>query len=239
MPEPAVPRLPGMSAPSDDAAPAAPPEPADAASAHPRRLPPPAKKLSEILVELAADKSRERIALGELLDVLQGRAFGALMLIFAFPNILPSPPGLAAILGLPLVFLSARMAMGRGPWLPGFIARRSLPRESFATVFDRATPWVERAERMLRHRLAVLTWGPSQQVLGGVCLMLSLLLMLPVPFGNMAPSVAICLIALGVLERDGVWVIAGLIASLGATVWVLALGYALIKSAIFVVMNAF
>lgn len=229
-----------MSSPSDDAAPALPPDPAEDLPAVPsRRQPPPARKLSDILTDLAADQSRERISLGELLDVLEGRAFGALMLIFAFPNILPSPPGLAGILGLPLVFLSARMAMGRAPWLPGFIARRSLPRANFATIFDRATPWVARAERMLRHRLAVLTWGPSQQILGIVCLALSLLLMLPVPFGNMAPSIAICLIGLGVLERDGVWVIAGLVAAVGASVWVVALGYALIKSAIFVVMNAF
>jgi hypothetical protein len=222
-------------APAD---PATPHEPAEeAGTGRPRG--PPAKKLSEILMQLAADTGRERVAIGELKEALQGRAFGALMLIFAFPNILPSPPGLAGILGLPLVFLSAQMMAGRPPWLPQFIANRSMPRSSFAAVFDRAAPWVARAERMLRHRLAFLTWGPSQQALGAVCLMLSLLLMLPVPFGNMAPSIAICLIALGVLERDGVWVIAGLVASIGATIWVVGLGYALIKSAIFVLLNAF
>lgn len=228
-----------MTSPADDAAESAPLDPApDDAAARGQRGPP-AQKLSEILTELAADPARDRIAIGELKEALQGRAFGALMLIFAFPNILPSPPGLAGILGLPLLFLSAQMAAGRPPWLPEFIAARSMPRTSFAAVFDRAAPWVARAERMLRHRLAFLTWGPMQQVLGGVCLVLSLLLMLPVPFGNMAPSIAICLIALGVLERDGVWVIAGLVAAAGAVVWVVALGYALIKSAIFVFLNAF
>ncbi len=227
-----------MTTPFDDAAHTAPLDADDGAAARLMRSPP-AKKLSEILTELAADPSRERITLGELKEALQGRAFGALMLIFAFPNILPSPPGLAGVLGLPLVFLSSMMMAGRPPWLPLFIANRSMPRGSFAAVFDRAAPWVARAERMLRHRLAFLTWGPSQQVLGAVCLLLSILLMLPVPFANMAPSIAICLIALGVLERDGVWVIAGLIASAGATIWVLALGYALIKSAIFVFLNAF
>lgn len=228
-----------MNPPPDDSAEAAAPDPTDEGSAARLLREPPPKRLSEILTDLAADRGRDRITLGELKEALQGRAFGALMLIFAFPNILPSPPGLAGILGLPLLFLSAQMATGRPPWLPEFIAARSMPRASFAAVFDRAAPWIARAERMLRHRLAFLTWGPMQQALGGVCLVLSLLLMLPVPFGNMAPSVAICLIALGVLERDGVWVIGGLIASAGATIWVLALGYALIKSAIFVFLNAF
>jgi hypothetical protein len=204
-----------------------------------RRTPPPAPKLSAILQDLSRDASRERVSLGELMDAMEGRAYGALLLIFAFPNILPSPPGLAAVLGLPLVVLSFGMMLGRVPWLPGFIRNRSVPRDSFAQVFSRAAPWVEKAERLLRQRLSMLTWGLAQQALGFVCLVLALLLSLPVPFGNMAPSVAICLIGLGVLERDGVWVLAGLVASLGAAAWVGGLAYALVKSAIFVLVNAF
>jgi hypothetical protein len=212
----------------------------DAAPRGLRRLkPPPERKLSQILEDFAADASRQRISLADLKEAMEGRAFGALMLIFAFPNILPSPPGLAGVLGLPLLFLSFQMMLGRAPWLPEFIGRRSMTREAFATVFNRATPLVARAERLLRQRLWLLTWGPAQQVLGVVCLILSVLLMLPIPFGNMAPSVAICLIALGVLERDGVWVLAGLVAAVGAAAWVGGIAYALFKSAIFVVMNAF
>lgn len=204
-----------------------------------RRSMPPARKLSAILQDLSADTARERVSLGELMDAMQGRAYGALLLIFAFPNILPSPPGLAAVLGLPLVMLSFGMMAGRAPWLPQFIRLRSVPRETFSAVFTRAAPWVEKAERLLRQRLPALTWGIAQQGLGLVCLILAILLSLPVPFGNMAPSVAICLIALGVLERDGVWVLAGLVAAAGAALWVGGLGYALVKSAIFLTMNAF
>lgn len=204
-----------------------------------RRTPPPERKLSVILQDLSADSSRQRVSLGEMMDAMEGRAYGALLLIFAFPNILPSPPGLAAVLGLPLIVLSFGMMLGRAPWLPQFIRKRSVPRETFAAVFTRAAPWVEKAERLLRQRLPFLTWGIAQQVLGGVCLVLAVALSLPVPFGNMAPSIAICLIGLGVLERDGVWVLAGLVASIGAMLWIVGMVYALVKSAIFVVMNAF
>lgn len=204
-----------------------------------RRTAPPERKLSVILQELSADRTRERISLGEMMDAMEGRAYGALLLIFAFPNILPSPPGLAAVLGLPLIVLSFGMMAGRSPWLPGFIRNRSIPREGFAAIFTRATPWIEKAEKLLRQRLSLLTWGVAQQFLGLICLILALLLSLPVPFGNMAPSIAICLIGLGVLERDGAWVLAGLVAAVGATLWVGGLAYALVKSAIFVIMNAF
>jgi len=199
----------------------------------------PDRKLSQMLELIAADETRERISFGDLLASLHGRAFGALMIIFAFPNILPSPPGLAGVLGLPLVFLSAQMMAGRMPWLPGFIAARSLPRSSFAALFTRATPWLARAERLLRQRLDPLTTPLAQQAVGFVCLILSLVLILPIPLGNMLPSIAICLFALGVLERDGLWIIGGVLFSVFALAFVGGMAYAVIRSALFVLVNAF
>ncbi|MGL6210503.1 MAG: exopolysaccharide biosynthesis protein [Paracoccaceae bacterium] len=199
----------------------------------------PDSKLSQMLESIAADESRERISFGDLLETLHGRAFGALMIIFAFPNILPSPPGLAGVLGLPLVFLSTQMMFGRLPWLPDFIARRSLPRASFSALFTRATPWLARAEKLLRHRLAPLTTPVAQRLVGLVCLVLSLVLMLPIPLGNSLPSIAICLFALGILERDGLWIIGGLLFSAFALTFVGGMAYAVIKSALFVLLNAF
>lgn len=203
------------------------------------RVRPPQKRLSEILSEIAADTSEERISLARLMEAMEARAYGALILIFAFPNILPSPPGLAGLLGLPLLFLSARMMLGQTPWLPQFIASRSVPRASFAAVIDRATPWLERAERLLRQRLALLTTGPAQQVLGLFCLILTIILVIPIPLGNLAPSFAMCLIALGVLERDGLWVILGVVAGVAAAVFVGGMAYLTVQSAILLIVNAF
>lgn len=200
------------------------------------RLPP---RLSEILAALAGDETRERISVGDMLETMRARAFGALLLIFAFPNILPTPPGVAGILGLPLIFLSTQMMLGLQPWLPGVIARRSMARSTFQALVQKITPWLQKAERLLRARLKVLAWPLSQRVLGGLCLVVSIALALPVPFANMAPSVALCIIGLGILERDGVWIILGVLAAFGALAYVAGLGYALVKSAIFVLMNAF
>ena len=200
---------------------------------------PPHEHLSRALTRVAAEAGGERITLGDILAALQGRAFGALMLVFAFPNILPSPPGLAAVLGLPLVVLSALLMAGRDPWLPHFIARRGLATTTFQNMVERATPWIIRAESLLRNRLSWLTSAPARRVIGALCLLLSLVLMLPVPFGNLAPALAICVLSLGLLERDGVWVLAGVVASMGAVLWVGALGYALVKSTVFLFLNAF
>ena len=199
----------------------------------------PRERLSEMLTRIANDPSRDRISVGDLLDVMNLRAFGALILIFGFPNMLPAPPGLAGVLGLPLIFLSFQMMLGRLPYLPGFITRQSTSREAYRAIVERAAPWLARAERLLKQRLSLLTSPAFERFLGLVCLVLSLVLVLPIPFGNMLPAFALCVIALGLLERDGIWVLAGLTAASVALAIVGGIAYAVVKSAIFVILNAF
>lgn len=203
----------------------------------PQHIRPP--RLSEILTTLAGDESRERISVHDMVETMRARAFGALLLIFAFPNILPTPPGTAGILGLPLLFLSAQMMLGLDPWLPGFIARRSMARSTFQALVERITPWLLRAERLLRARMELLAHPRAQRLLGALCLIVSVALVLPVPFANLVPSVALCIIGLGVLERDGLWIVLGVLAAFGSLAYVAGLAYALVKSAVFLLMNAF
>lgn len=204
-----------------------------------RRKRKPRKRLSQILDEIAADESRSRVSVADLLQVMSGRAIGALLLLFALPNILPAPPGTSAILGMPLVYLSAQMMLGRLPWLPAFIANRSMAREDFAATISRATPLIARAEKLLKPRLSLVVRHGAERVIGAVCLILAIVLLLPIPLGNMLPAFAISLLALGVLERDGVWVLVGLTVA-GISLFIVAgVVYALLKATVFVLMNAF
>jgi hypothetical protein len=84
--------------------------------------------LSEVLTQIANDEGRARISIGDLATALRDRAIGALILVFALPNTIPMPPGVSSILGAPLLFLTAQLALGRNPWLPKFIADRSMER---------------------------------------------------------------------------------------------------------------
>lgn len=197
------------------------------------------RRFSELLEQLAAEHPGDRVSVADLLHAMEGRAIAALLFIFAFPNILPTPPGLAAVLGLPLIYLSFQLMLGRQPWLPRFIADRSMARETFAMIVSRAMPVLNRAERMLRQRWWPLVTPLMERVLGGVCLALAVLLSLPIPLGNLMPSIAICVIALALLERDGFWVVLGLVGTVAAFGWVGSIAFALVKSVIFVVMNAF
>jgi hypothetical protein len=191
--------------------------------------------LSSMLHALAMDESRDRIAVGDLLDSLGDRALAALLFVFAVPNVLPVPPGTSAILGAPLVFLAAQLAFGRKPWLPAMIARRTMTRADFAALVRRIGPWLARAERLLRPRAMGLALPPMEYLVGLVCLLLAIVLVLPVPLGNMLPALAISLLALGILERDGLWILAGLVTGVASAVVVSGVVFAMVKAAVFFV----
>lgn len=199
----------------------------------------PPKPLSKLLTEIAADSSRERVSISDLLAALEDRALAALLLIFALPNVIPVPPGTSALLGAPLLFLAAQLTLGRRPWLPRMITERSMPRTHFASVITRAAPWLVRAESLLRPRWRVLSNPPAEYLLGAVCLLLSMIVFLPIPLGNMLPALAICVLALGILERDGAWVLAGLLTAIASIGLVSGVCYAALQSAVFVLSNLF
>jgi hypothetical protein len=189
--------------------------------------------LSAELLALAQDRSRERVSLADLVAALGDRALGALMFVFAVPNILPAPPGTSAILGTPLVLLATQLMLGLRPWLPGFVSRRSMLRTDFEQMVFRVAPRLRKVERLLRPRMSALASPPVEYLVGAICLLLALVIALPIPFGNIPPAIAICLFALGVLERDGLWVLAGMFSTISAGFIVWGVLLAMIKAVVF------
>ena len=197
------------------------------------------KRFSQILDAIGADERRERVSVSDLMRAMDARAVAALILLFALPNVVPTPPGTSSILGLPLLYLTAQMMLGKLPWLPAIIADRSMTRNDFGSFVGRVTPLLARAERLLKPRLLFLTAPKAEQVIGGFCLLLAVVLAMPIPLGNMLPALAISLMALGVLERDGFWVVIGVVVGVLSLMVVWGVVWALARAAIFLIMNAF
>lgn len=188
------------------------------------------RRFSEVLQDLAAG-DRERIAIADILTAFGDRAFGALMLVFAAPNVLPTPPGTSSVLGAPLLFITAQLMIGRSVlWLPRLITSRSIARADFARLVDRMVPWLAKAERLLRPRFSLLIGPVADRLIGAACLLLAIILFLPIPFGNMAPALAIAAFAIGLVERDGIAVSVGWAATAGAVGILVALSAALLAA---------
>ena len=164
-----------------------------------RKLP-----LSEMMAEIAAD-SDPTVTLGEIIHRLGHRAFGAMYFVFAAPNWLPMPPGASTFFGFPLVLMTPQMIFGvRGPWLPNFIDERPIKRKTMADAFKKLIPWLRKVEKVSRPRLTFLFGPVGDRVIAFVCFLLSLILILPIPLGNMAPAAAIAIFGLAMVQRDGI-----------------------------------
>lgn len=154
------------------------------------------RRLSEIVRSISAE---DDITVGKLAESLGERAFGALMFIFAVPNIIPTPPGTSAILGLPLVFLTWQVMIGRQTlWLPAVVRERRISRDLLQTFVSKMNPVMARLERVLKPRLGFLVnTNLAERALGLVAFPLSLILFLPIPLGNMLPAAAIACMEIG------------------------------------------
>lgn len=184
------------------------------------------RKVSQIIRELAGS-SKPYVRLADLLAVLDERAFGVLMLILSLPNAvgLGAIPGLSTVFGVPQIFVALQMIVGaHRPWLPDFVLQRSITMKDFRTMVEKAEPHLLRFEKLLRPRLAVMSSTLVERLLGLVLLLLSIIVALPIPFANQPPAIAQGLIALGLIERDGVVVLIGVGVATVATAIAIAVG---------------
>lgn len=178
-----------------------------------------APRISEILDGLATSR-RKTIAVQDVLEAFGDRAFGALMFVFAAPAALPMPPGVSAILGAPLLFITAQLMVGRRTlWLPRVIADRTMKLTDFVSLMEKLSPYLTWLERRLRPRLTFLYNPWSDRLIGAVCLALAIIIILPIPFTHMAPALALAAFGLGVAEKDGVLgLVGGVLTALGLLV---------------------
>jgi hypothetical protein len=160
------------------------------------------------------------------------RAFGAVLFVFAVPNLLPLPPGSSTFLSLPLLIIAPQLARGaHEPWIPRALGRQTVDRAALRRLCQRIAPWVERAERLTTRRLGFMFGRFGDLTIGFVCSLLAAVLVLPIPLGNVLPAAAIAALALSLIQRDGLLTIIGYLLAL-VSVGVLALSGRLVAVAV-------
>lgn len=173
----------------------------------------PARRLSEELRDLHQRAGERAVTLREVILAVRGRAYILLILLLTLPFIQPIPlPGLSTPLGLAITLIALRLSLGQRPWLPKKIQRTQLPPGFFGKVMTFTERFLRILESILRPRWVILTDRAPLNQLHAFIMFLSaciLLLPLPIPFSNILPAWTIFLIACGLLERDGLFIVAG------------------------------
>lgn len=167
----------------------------------------------------------ERLTVGDILAILRDRAFALLVVLLGLPNCLPMPPPIPLICGLLLGLVAAQIVAGRAsPWLPRALLHRSIARADVKRAVDRALPIFRRLERWSRPRVTIFDTALAMRVMGFLLLALSMGLLFAAPVVGQIPlGIAVCLVGLGLVERDGVVVMVGL--AIGAIGVTLSLGF--------------
>ncbi|MGR3466360.1 MAG: exopolysaccharide biosynthesis protein, partial [Shimia sp.] len=176
------------------------------------------------LAQLAEAARGEDVTLAWVLAQLNERAFGLFLLILALPCCIPFLYGIPQVVALPLMFVSLQLLAGRAfPWLPARLGARRVSADALSALSDRAGPWLRRIETLSRPRLTTLTTAPADRLVGAALVLFSASILLPVPLTNTVPGAAVVIVALGLLQRDGVLVIGG---ALLGTAWIASLVFA-------------
>lgn len=183
-------------------------------------------RASTIISALVARGETQALRVRDLLDALHERAFGMAILIFVLPNTPPMPgiPYVSTLTGIPICLFALQLLFGlERPWLPAGVARREIPQRRIRGAWKKILPIFLRMEKYVRPRHLALTSEMAERLLAVIILALGFIMALPIPAGNLLPAWAVMLLALGLMERDGRLIAAGLIASAIALAWVIAL----------------
>lgn len=183
-------------------------------------------KLSDVIEGFGED-TRPVLTVGQMLDRFDSRAFGAMLFVFGLLNCLPLPPGSSTVLSLPILLLAPQMALGREiPWLPRKLVEHPLKRDDLRGLFRKLTPIVRRMELVTRPRLEILFGDAGERLVGLVCTLLAMVLVLPIPLGNLAPGATVAVLSLALLQRDG------LLALLGYTMAAVSVGLLVVSASV-------
>lgn len=167
--------------------------------------------LSQVLRNLDSGTG-DRITVAEVAQLLSHRGLSAMLIFLAAPNLLPLPPGSSTVLGIPLILISVHLIAGRNRLtLPQAIAGKSFDRRLCARVAQRLGDLFERIERLARPRFWVLPVAATERLVGTLTLLMALILIFPIPLGNVFPAFAIVAMNLGFSERDSVWLCGGVL----------------------------
>jgi len=181
-------------------------------------------RTSQVLAALASQPG-ERLTVRDIMGVLQDRAFALLIVLLALPNCLPMPPPIPLVCGLLLALVAVQIVYGRPtPWLPNTLLNRSIASVDVERAVTRALPVFRRLERFSRPRMTFLDTPFAMRLMGLVILVMAFGLLFAPPFvGQIPMGLAICLVGLGLVERDGIVVLFGLV--IGTFGLTLSLGF--------------
>lgn len=165
----------------------------------------------------------ERVSVAELLQAHGPAAHGSLLLLMAVTCLVPIP-GAGTVLGLGVTALALTWWQGRtDAVLPRRVVELRMSGSCAQRVLSALATVYEHTARLSKPRCGHLLPAPTSRALALVVAAMGVLLILPIPFGNLLPALALVFIAVGLVFRDGLAWLLGALSAVAATVLTTAL----------------
>lgn len=174
-----------------------------------------------------ADEVDEKICFGDVLDKFGSRSFAPVMMVLALLEISPigAIPGVPTALAICIFAVAAQMLVGRDHiWVPDFVDKIGISPDKLHKGAEKMEGVGEKIDKIADNRLEFLTEGPAIQAAAAVIMLLCLFVapLEVLPWASMGPMLAIAIISLALMARDGLamliaWLVAG--AALGGAVY--------------------
>lgn len=181
--------------------------------------------LGDRLQAIIAGLDGETLTLGQMLERVGSQGLLLLAALLTLVFLIPvSIPGVSTVFGAGILLIGVSRLLDRPLWLPAKLRDRELPAERLYQMLGRGMVWVRRLERISRaHRLPFLAQGRAMDIFNSLAFIFAaLLLMMPfgfIPFSNTLPGIALLFYAIGMIQRDGVAILLGHLATIATLVY--------------------
>lgn len=187
--------------------------------------------LEEGIVLLKKESQKGPLTIREILRVLPGKGRSLILVLLCIPFCQPLQiPGLSMPFGLLIAFLGLRTLLAKRIWLPKSFLEKKISLSLFNKISNRLLKLDKKIKPWVHPRLLWMCHLKFMERLNGLIIIvlgLFLALPLPVPLSNMSAAWSICLISIGMLEDDGVFILIGYLISLITLIFFLFMGAAL------------
>ncbi|MBU0859373.1 MAG: exopolysaccharide biosynthesis protein [Alphaproteobacteria bacterium] len=178
-------------------------------------------KLMDALKAVESENVGSQISVEDVVESLNHRGFGTLLLVPAALTILPTGmiPGLPAICASLIVIIAAQMMVGRPyPWLPGPLKKLSMRRSAYKDAVRQAKPYIKTIDDMTHPRLRFLNSKTMQFAVALISIVLALLIAFLgfIPFVPAILAIPVFFFALGLSAKDGLFTMFGFILAFAA-----------------------
>ena len=178
------------------------------------------QNVTRLLRRLADDGGEAGLTLCEIRDRMDERAYGLLILLLSIPCLVPGLYGVPQVVGVIIILVAAQLLVGREePWLPLWMLNLRAKGSWLKAMADFAESRLGWVDRLSRPRLRRFASGAGEKLAAVFMILATLTIVLPMT--NTIPSVALALLSVGLIQRDGLFVIGG---AAIATAWLTLLG---------------